>query len=57
MSLAMAPEKAFIELIKNLNEHGFKCQETVPVWSCEGNQAGYDKLPSIQMNMILNEKG
>jgi len=41
MSLAMAPEKSFIALVENLNKFGFKCQETMPVWSCEGNDAQY----------------
>lgn len=42
MSLAMAPEKSFIEMVKSLNDFGFKCQETIPVWSCEGNPANYN---------------
>lgn len=53
----MAPEKSFITFVKSLNEFGFKCQETVPVWSCEGNQDQYNKLPSIDMNLLLNDKG
>lgn len=37
MSLAMAPEKSFIELIKLITEKGFKCKEAVPIWSCAGD--------------------
>jgi len=57
MSLAMMPEKSFVPMLKSLHEHGFKCQESQPVWSCEGNQASYDKLPAISLNLLLNAQG
>lgn len=57
MSLAMAPEKSFISLVKSLNDFGFKCQETIPVWSCEGNPANYNSLPSIDISLLLNAQG
>jgi len=57
MSLAMMPEKSFVPLLKSLNEQGFKCQETVPVWSCEGKPENYNKLPPITLNLMLNAGG
>jgi hypothetical protein len=57
MSLAMMPEKSFVPLLKSLHEKGFKCQETIPVWSCEGTPANYEKLPPITMNLMLNAQG
>jgi len=38
MSLAMMPEKSFVPMLKKLHDLGFKCQETMPVWSCEGKK-------------------
>jgi len=57
MSLAMAPEKNFVSLVEGLSKFGFKCQESMPVWSCDGNPENYEKLPSIDMNLLLNAKG
>lgn len=57
MSLAMMPEKSFVPFLKSLHEFGFKCQETVPVWSCEGSTANYEKLPPLTMNLMLNAQG
>ncbi len=56
MSLAMIPEKSFVPLIKTLNDHGFKCQENVQLWSCNGTTADYKKLPPITLNLLLNAK-
>lgn len=47
MSLAMAPEKAFVELIKSLFEMGFKCQDAKPLWVCH-NEGKDPVLPSIE---------
>lgn len=32
MSLAMVPEKAFVEVVKRLHDHGLECREARPVW-------------------------
>ena len=29
----------------------------MPVWSCEGSTASYDKLPPISLNLMLNQAG
>jgi len=57
MSLAMMPEKSFVPLLKSLHEQGFNCQETMPVWSCEGTPEKYEKLPPISLNVMLNAQG
>lgn len=57
MSLAMAPEKSFVELMKALQTNGFECQESQPVWMCKGDPERFKNLPSIEFNMLLNEKG
>ena len=57
MSLAMMPEKSFVPMLKKLHDLGFKCQETMPVWSCEGKKEQYDTLPPITLNLILNSQG
>lgn len=38
MSLAMAPEKSFIEVMKVISNAGFKCSEGIPIWSCQGTE-------------------
>lgn len=48
MSLAMAPEKSFIELMKLITEKGFKCKDAVPIWSCQGDETMLNKLPTIE---------
>ena len=48
MSLAMAPEKSFIGIIKVLNTAGFKCNEGVPIWACKGDDKTYNTLPSLE---------
>lgn len=57
MSLAMMPEKSFVPMLKKLHDLGFKCQETMPVWSCEGKKEQYDTLPPITLNLLLNSQG
>ena len=32
MSLAMAPESSFVEIVKKLHEYGFECVEGKPIW-------------------------
>ena len=56
MSLAMAPEQSFVELIKRLHEHGFECQEARPVWQCKGDPNAQD-VPDIEFNVLKNPKG
>ena len=57
MSLAMIPEKSFVPLVKKLHEYGFKCQETMPYWTCEGSPDQFMILPPITLNLMLNPKG
>ena len=56
MSLAMAPESTFVELIKSLHEAGFSCTESKPVWKCKGDPNA-QILPDIEFNMIKSPKG
>lgn len=55
MSLANAPEKTFVELVKVLNDFGFKCQANQPVWTCEGKPENYSKLPTLDINLLQKD--
>lgn len=57
MSLAMAPEKSFVELIKGLADYGLQCQESQPVWMCKGPPEKTNNLPSIELNLMTNPSG
>ena len=48
MSFAMAPEQAFVRMVKMLFEnHGVMCIETQPLWACQCTKAEYDGLPKL----------
>lgn len=53
----MIPEKSFVPFVKSLGDFGFKCRENRPVWFCNGTFADYAKLPSININLMINTKG
>lgn len=52
----MAPESSFVELIKTLNENGFKCEQSLPLWHCIGKDKTYGRLQEIEFNVLVNEK-
>lgn len=57
MSLAMVPEKSFVELVKRLHDIGFECHEGRPVWMCKGDPDFKSAPPDIEFNVIKNAKG
>lgn len=53
----MAPEKAFVELVKKLHDFGLECREGRPVWMCRGDPNLQQGPPDIEFNVIKNSKG
>ena len=54
MSLAKAPEKQFIELVKNLlQQYRVFCTPNMPMYSCSNlTDSTYEKLPSLQFTLV-----